>query len=76
MPLIDDLQVTLKDLLPDRSDGMMITDRDRGTTTVVSYRLYARLRAYADENRLALAKLVEQLREEIHRGTAGLKSRL
>ena len=72
MPLTDGLHITLKDLMPARSDGMMITDRGRGTTTVVSNRLYARLRAHADENKVPLDGLVEQLRQEIHQGTAAV----
>ena len=66
MSLVNQFEITLKDFLPDRSEGMIITDRDRGTTTTVSNRLYARLRAYADANRIPLDTVVEQLREEIH----------
>ena len=66
MSLVNQFEITLKDFLPDRSDGMIITDRTRRTTTTVSNRLYARLKAYADDNQLPFHSVVEQLRKEIH----------
>jgi hypothetical protein len=36
MSLVNQFEITLKNFLPERSDGMMITDRDRGTRTTVS----------------------------------------
>ena len=70
MSLVNQFQISLKDFLPDRSDGTIITDQGRGTTTTVSDRLYAKLRAYAGDNRLPLDSVVHQLREEIHRTSA------
>jgi hypothetical protein len=45
---------------------MFVTDRECGTTTTISRRLYAELKAYADHNRLPLDAVVQQLRDEIH----------
>jgi hypothetical protein len=67
MSLVNQFEITLKDFLPDRSDGMTIADQDRGTTATVSKRLYVILRAYAADNQVPLGSVVEQLREEIHR---------
>jgi hypothetical protein len=66
MSLVNQFEITLKDFLPDLSDGMIITDRGRRTTTTVSNRLYARMRAYADDNQIPLDTVVDQLRNEIH----------
>src|ERR1700760_4814330 len=71
--LVNQFKITLKDFLPDPSDGMIITDRARGTSTTVSNRLYAELRAYADANNLPLGDVVEQLRQEIHRRSGAVK---
>jgi hypothetical protein len=66
MSLVNQFEITLKDFLPDRSDAMVITDRDGGTITTVSNRLYARVRAYADDIRIPLDNVVDRLRAEIH----------
>jgi hypothetical protein len=66
MSLVDQFEVTLKDFWPDHSDAMFVTDRDRGTTTTISRQLYAKLRAYAEDNRLPFDAVVQQLRDEIH----------
>src|ERR1700738_3370082 len=73
MSLVNQFEITLKDFLPDLSDGMIIADRTRRTTTTVSNRLYARLRAYADDNQLPLGAVVDQLRDEIHQQPAAMK---
>jgi hypothetical protein len=62
----DQFEIALKDFWPDHQDAMFITDRDRGTTTMISSRLYAKLRAHADDNQLPLHSVVQQLRAEIH----------
>ena len=67
MSLVNQFEITLKDFLPYLEDGKTITDRERGTTTTVSNRLYTELRAYADQKQLRLSQVVTQLREEIHR---------
>jgi hypothetical protein len=64
---VNQFKITLKDFLPDLSDGMVVTDSERGTTTTVSNRLYAKLKAHAVSNQLPLGEVVAQLREEIHR---------
>ena len=66
MLLVNQFEVTLKDFVPKVSDGKVITDRIRGTTTTVSDRLYTRMRAYAIDNELPLDAVVRQLRDEIH----------
>jgi hypothetical protein len=66
MSLVTQFHITLKDFWPDHPDGMFITDRDRGTTTTISRRLYAELKAYAEEQRLPFESVAQQLREEIH----------
>src|SRR6267378_3933358 len=66
MSLVNQFEITLKDFWPDCSDGMIITGRHHRTATTVSNRLYARLKAYADDNQLPFHSVVEQLREEIH----------
>jgi hypothetical protein len=65
--LVNQFKITLRDFLPDPSDGMVIIDRARFTSTTVSNRLYAELSVYADANKLPLGDVVAQLREEIHR---------
>jgi hypothetical protein len=73
MALVNQFKIMLKDLLPDPSDGKVIIDRARGTSTTVSNRLYSELRADADHNQLPLGDVVEQLRHEIHRKPAAVK---
>ena len=65
--LVNQFKITLRDFLPDPSDGKVIIDRARFTSTTVSNRLYAELSAYAYANKLPLGDVVAQLREEIHR---------
>jgi hypothetical protein len=69
MSLVNQFQISLKDYLPIRRNGHY-GPSSRPTTTTVSNRLYAKLRAYADESRLPLDPVVEQLREEIHHTSA------
>jgi hypothetical protein len=69
MTLVNQFQVTLKDFWPDHPDRMFVTDRDRGTTTTISRRLYAELKAYAQENQLPYDSVVQQLHDEIHAET-------
>ena len=71
--LVNQFKITLKDFLPELSDGMVITDRARGTTTTISKCLYAELRVYADDNQLQLGDVIEQLRQEIHRKLGAIK---
>jgi hypothetical protein len=66
MSLVNELEVTINDLLPRLSDGMLITDPHRGTAIAVSGRLYARLKAYADQYQFSVQAVVQQLRDEIH----------
>ena len=73
MSLVNQFKITLRDFLPDPSDGMVIIDRARFTSTTVSNRLYAELRAYADANKLPLGDVVAQLSEEIQRKPGAIK---
>jgi len=73
MSLVNQFEITLKDFWPDCSDGMIITGRHHRTATTVSNRLYARLKAYADDNQLPFHSVVEQLREEIHQQPIDMK---
>jgi hypothetical protein len=52
--LVNHFKITLRDFLPEPSDGMAIIDRASFTSTAVSNRLYAELSAYADDNKLPL----------------------
>jgi hypothetical protein len=71
--LVNQFKITLRDFLPDPSDGTVIIDRASFTSTTVSNRLYAELSAYADANKLPLDDVVAQLREEIHRHPESIK---
>jgi hypothetical protein len=71
--LVNQFKITLRDFLPDPSDGMVIIDRARFTSTTVSNRLYAELSAYADANKLPLGDVVAQLSEEIQRKPGAIK---
>src|SRR6266850_1864184 len=73
MSLVNQFEIALKDFWPDCSDGMIITGRHHRTATTVSNRLYARLKAYADDNQLPFHSVVEQLREEIHQQPIAMK---
>jgi hypothetical protein len=66
MSLVNQFEVTLKDFWPDDSDRMFVTDRERGTTTTISRRLYAKLKAHAETIQLPFDAVVQQLRDEIH----------
>jgi hypothetical protein len=70
MSLVNQFEITLKDFWPDCSNGVIITGRHDRTATAVSNRLYAKLKAYADDNQLAFHAVVEQPSEEIHRSSA------
>ncbi len=69
MPLIDELQITLKDFLPDRSDATIIRD-GRGVIAMVSDRLFTALTTYAADHRLRFNSVVAQLHAEVHGKTA------
>jgi hypothetical protein len=71
--LVNQFKITLKDLLPEPSDGMVIIDRASFTSTTVSNRLYAELRAHAEANKLPLGDVVAQLCEEIQRKPSAIK---
>src|SRR5689334_25034368 len=45
---------------------MFLTDRDRGSTTTISRRLYVELKAYAQENQVPFDSVIQTLRDEIH----------
>jgi hypothetical protein len=64
MSLVNQFEITLKDFWPGRSDQMFVTDWDRGTTTTISRRLYAKLKAYAQENRLPFDSIIQKLHEK------------
>jgi len=66
MSLVNQFEVTLKDFWPDQWDRMFVTDRDRGTTTTISRRLYARLKAHAESSQQPFSAVVQKLRDEIH----------
>jgi hypothetical protein len=69
MPLIDELQISLKDLMPAERPVRLINDR-RGPVAIISERLFARLENYAAHHHRPLSYVVEELREEIHRKMA------
>ena len=71
--LVNQFKITLRDFLPEPSDGMVIIDRASFTSTTVSNRLYAELSAYADANKLPLSDVVAQLRQEIHQKLSNVK---
>jgi hypothetical protein len=71
MSLVNLFGVTLKDVLPLRAaEGMLITDTEHGTITTVTGPLFAKMKAYADHNRISVYTVVHQLRDEIHRTSA------
>jgi hypothetical protein len=65
MPLIEELQVSWKDLMPAQRPVRLINDR-RGPVAIISDSLFAKLRDYADSHHTPLSFVVEQLRDEIH----------
>jgi hypothetical protein len=69
MPLMDELQISLKDLMAAERPVRLIADR-RGPVAIISDRLFARLRNYADSHHTPMSSVVEQLRDEIHRKMA------
>jgi hypothetical protein len=66
MSLVNRFEVTLKDFWPGHADRMFVTDRDHGTTTAISRRLYVELKAYAQDNQLSFDAIVQKLHDEIH----------
>jgi hypothetical protein len=66
MSLVNQFEVTLKDFWRDHSDRMFVTDRDRGTTTTISRRLYAKLKDHAESSQLPIDAVIQKLRDEIH----------
>ncbi len=73
MSLVNQFKITLKDLFPNQSDEKLIADHARGTTTIVSNRLYAKIKSHADNNQLPLGDVVEQLRKEINQKPVAIK---
>jgi hypothetical protein len=65
MPLIDELEISMKDLMPTERPVRLIND-PRGPVAIISARLFSRLRDYADSHHTPLSHVVEQLRDEIH----------
>jgi hypothetical protein len=65
VPLVEELQVSLKDLLP--QEGVVLTNDKGGAIATVSERLYKELKRYAATNRLPLITVLGQLRNEIHK---------
>lgn len=66
MALVNHFKITLEDFLPHPSDGKAIPDPARSITTTVSNRLFAELIAYAEDNQLSLAAVLDQVRKELH----------
>ena len=66
MSLIEELQISLKDLWPEPPGGKLIRDRDGVAAVVVSSRLLSRMMNYASDKQIDLASVIDQLRDEIH----------
>jgi hypothetical protein len=66
MSLIEELQISLKDLWPEPPSGKLIRDRDGVAAVVVSGRLFSRMMNYAADKKIDLASVIDQLRDEIH----------
>jgi hypothetical protein len=66
MSLIEELQISLKDLWPEPPGGKLIRDRDGVAAVVVSSQLLSRMMNYAADNQINLATVIDQLRDEIH----------
>jgi hypothetical protein len=66
MPLIEELQISLKDLWPEPTGGKLIRDRSSAASAVVSGRLLSRMMNYAADKQIDLASVIDQLRDEIH----------
>jgi hypothetical protein len=66
MSLIEELQVSLKDLWPEPPGGKLIRDRCGVAAVVVSGRLLSKMMNYAADKHLDLAAVIDQLRDEIH----------
>ena len=67
MSLIEELQVSLKDLWPEPPGGKLIRDRDGVASVVISGRLLSRMMNHAAEKHVDLGAVIDQLRDEIHR---------
>jgi hypothetical protein len=57
---IDDLQITLKDFLPEPSDRKVISDRS-GAAAIVRADLLVKLKDYSAANQVPLSPVVDQL---------------
>ena len=68
MALVDDLQITLKEFLPDAPDRRLISDPS-GPVAFVGSRLHDNLQNYAAARHVAVKSVVDQLRTEIRQHT-------
>jgi hypothetical protein len=67
MPLIEELKITLKDLMPNLDDGVLLREtRPGGEVMQVSTRLAVALKEYANAHQVELGSVLIQLRDEIH----------
>jgi hypothetical protein len=66
MSLIEELQISLKDLWPEPTGRKLVSDRSGAAAVVVSTRLLSRMMNYAADNQIDLASVIDQLRDEIH----------
>ena len=70
MLLVDELNITLRDFLPEHGDMCVITEGGR-TSAIVSRRLYRKLRDYADAQNMTVAAALARLRDQVHKHQAG-----
>jgi hypothetical protein len=66
MPLITDLEISLKDFLPEKNRKIIYAS-DGNAAGVISMRLYEKLKAFAQSERIPLAEAMCILRKEVHR---------
>ena len=64
MSLINDLDISLKDFLPEHP-GRIVAD-STGPIAFVSVQLFARLREHAVLRGMSVSSVVHQVRDEIH----------
>jgi len=74
VPLVDEMNITLKDFLPEHGDMCVIMQGGR-TSAIVSRHLYRELRDYADSHNMTVAAALARLRNEVHGELAGLEER-
>jgi hypothetical protein len=67
MSLIEEFDISLKDLWPEPPGAKLIRDRDGAASAVVSSRLLSRMMNYAADKQIDLAAVIHQLRGEIKR---------